>query len=112
MYDAHLKSKKHIKAAKAMMEQGVVEVDNEMREKLRKQTEDEKENKERQTAFTEALIQKYAEILGTQREDTKANVERKRALTDRERRVSWYNYARARVGVRLGKKIINFVISD
>ena len=71
-----------------MMEQGVVEVDNEMREKLRKQTEDEKENKERQTAFTEAVIQKYAEILGTQREDTKANVERKRALTDRERRVS------------------------
>ncbi|CAG8537906.1 4414_t:CDS:2 [Paraglomus occultum] len=87
VYDAHLKSKKHIKAAKAMMEQGVVEIDNETREKLRKQTEDEKENKERLTAFTEALIQKYAEILGTQREDTKANVERKRALTDRERRL-------------------------
>ena len=61
-----------------MMEQGVVEVDNEMREKLRKQTEDENENEKIQTAFTETLIQKYVEILGTQGEDTKADVERKR----------------------------------
>ncbi|CAG8556524.1 7632_t:CDS:10 [Ambispora leptoticha] len=63
VYDAHLKSKKHLKAANEMIK------------------------KDREIAFLEALIQKYAQVLGSQREDTKANVERKRALTDRERRM-------------------------
>jgi splicing factor 3A subunit 3 len=86
---AHEQSKKHIKAAKAMATKGIVAIDADTRERLRKEAEDEKDRRERDVAFTEALIQKYAEILGAQREDTKANVERKRALTDRERRVRY-----------------------
>ena len=68
-----------------MMEKGVTSIDP---EKLKKEVNEGKDKREKEIAFTEALIQKYAEILGSQREDTKANVERKRALTDRERRVS------------------------
>jgi len=68
-----------------MVKQGVTSIDA---EKLRKEAAEEKDKRDREIAFLEALIQKYAEILGAQREDTKANVERKRALTDRERRVS------------------------
>lgn len=70
-----------------MMEEGVTFVDQETQNKLMKEAEEAKEKREREIAFSEALIQKYSEILGSQREDTKANVERKRALTDRERRV-------------------------
>ncbi|CAG8475925.1 582_t:CDS:2 [Diversispora eburnea] len=87
VFDAHLKSKKHIKAANSMMEQGVTSVDQETQTKLIKEAEDAKDKREKDVAFNEALIQKYSEILGSQREDTKANVERKRALTDRERRM-------------------------
>lgn len=88
VYDAHLKSKKHIKSAKSMIEKGITSVDSETYEKLKKEVDEGKDKREKEIAFTEALIQKYAEVLGSQREDTKANVERKRALTDRERRVS------------------------
>ncbi|CAH1756258.1 5031_t:CDS:2 [Entrophospora sp. SA101] len=84
VYDAHLTSKKHIKAANTMMEKGVTTVDYETQEKLRKDFEGNKDKREREIAFLEALIQKYSEKLGAQHEDTKANVERKRALTDRE----------------------------
>ncbi|CAG8549036.1 25773_t:CDS:2 [Dentiscutata erythropus] len=87
VFDAHLTSKKHIKAASAMLEQGITSVDRETQEKLIKEAEKERDSREREIAFIEALIRKYAEILGSQREDTKANVERKRALTDRERRM-------------------------
>ncbi|CAG8510432.1 3533_t:CDS:2 [Racocetra fulgida] len=84
VFDAHLKSKKHIKAASAMIEQGITSVDRETQEKLLKEAAKERDKREVDIAFTEALIRKYAEILSMQREDTKANVERKRALTDRE----------------------------
>ncbi|PKC73150.1 hypothetical protein RhiirA1_530621 [Rhizophagus irregularis] len=87
VYDAHLKSKKHIKSAKSMIEKGITSVDSETYEKLKKEVDEGKDKREKEIAFTEALIQKYAEVLGSQREDTKANVERKRALTDRERRM-------------------------
>ncbi|CAG8521150.1 9836_t:CDS:2, partial [Dentiscutata heterogama] len=87
VFDAHLTSKKHIKAANAMVEQGITSIDRETQEKLIKEAENERDSREREIAFIEALIRKYAEILGSQREDTKANVERKRALTDRERRL-------------------------
>ncbi|CAI2161914.1 8692_t:CDS:2 [Funneliformis geosporum] len=87
VYDAHLKSKKHIKSANSMMEKGITSIDHETREKLKLEVDEGKDKREKEIAFTEALIQKYAEILGSQREDTKANVERKRALTDRERRM-------------------------
>jgi len=71
-----------------LIEKGITSIDPETYEKLKKETDEEKNKREKEIAFAEALIQKYAEILGSQREDTKANVERKRALTDRERRVS------------------------
>lgn len=71
-----------------MIEKGITSVDSETYEKLKKEVDKGKDKREKEIAFTEALIQKYAEVLGSQREDTKANVERKRALTDRERRVS------------------------
>ncbi|CAG8537474.1 18408_t:CDS:10 [Acaulospora morrowiae] len=87
VFDAHLKSKKHMKAANSMMEKGVTNVDQETQDQLIREAEDAKDKREKEIAFMEALIQKYAEILGSQREDTKANVERKRALTDRERRM-------------------------
>ncbi|CAG8454244.1 9755_t:CDS:10 [Ambispora gerdemannii] len=87
VYDAHLKSKKHIKAANEMITKGVAAVDKEVEEKMKKQAAEEKDKRDRDIAFLEALIQKYAQVLGSQREDTKANVERKRALTDRERRM-------------------------
>lgn len=48
----------------------------------------EREEKDRELAWQERLVVRYAEVLGEQREDTKANVERKQALTDRERTVS------------------------
>ncbi|CAG8826043.1 17321_t:CDS:2, partial [Racocetra persica] len=86
VFDAHLKSKKHIKAASAMVEQGITSVDRETQEKLLKEAAKDRDKRENEIAFTEALIRKYAEILSMQREDTKANVERKRALTGRERR--------------------------
>ncbi|KAG9292879.1 hypothetical protein G9A89_016241 [Geosiphon pyriformis] len=87
VFDAHLKSKKHLKGANAMMRQGITNVDSDTEEKLRTRVAEEKDSSEREIAFSEALVQKYAQILGSQREDTKANVERKRALTDRERRM-------------------------
>ena len=61
-------------AAQVVMEQCVIEMDNEIREKLHKRTRDEKKNKDREKCICPNM--------------SKLNVERKRALTDREDRIS------------------------
>ncbi|OZJ06928.1 hypothetical protein BZG36_00173 [Bifiguratus adelaidae] len=83
VFENHLKGKKHVKAQAALASKQGADVGSvvEKREKARM----EKEEKEKQVAWFETLISKYAEVLGQEREDTKANVERKQALTDRER---------------------------
>ncbi|RUS17999.1 hypothetical protein BC937DRAFT_89252, partial [Endogone sp. FLAS-F59071] len=85
VYDAHLKGKKHIKAAEALLAKGVTSVDPTALVETRAKAVREREEKDRELAWQERLIVRYAEVLGEQREDTKANVERKQALTDRER---------------------------
>ncbi|KAG0169118.1 hypothetical protein DFQ28_003927 [Apophysomyces sp. BC1034] len=68
VFDAHFKGKKHIKAQEKLDSNSVGQ-----------------EDKRKQTAWKESLIQQYVEALADTREETKANVERKQALTDKER---------------------------
>ncbi|KAK9728721.1 Pre-mRNA-splicing factor sap61 [Basidiobolus ranarum] len=84
VYEAHLKSRKHMKAANNLLNNGGV-VDPLEVEKAQKREEKNKDDREKSIAQTEALIVKLAEVLGKEREDTKANVERKQTLTDKER---------------------------
>ncbi|KAL1922658.1 uncharacterized protein VTP21DRAFT_10197 [Calcarisporiella thermophila] len=87
VYDAHLNSKKHLKAAENLMksQQGENGVNGDGGELARRKATLEREQREKEIAALEALLVKYAEVLGEQIEATKANVERKQALTDRER---------------------------
>ncbi|ORX89740.1 hypothetical protein K493DRAFT_305538 [Basidiobolus meristosporus CBS 931.73] len=84
VYEAHLKSRKHMKAAKNLLNSGGV-VDPQEIEMAQKREEKHKEDREKSVAEAEAIIVKLAEVLGKEREDTKANVERKQTLTDKER---------------------------
>ncbi|RUS25551.1 hypothetical protein BC938DRAFT_471988, partial [Jimgerdemannia flammicorona] len=89
VYDAHLKGKKHIKAAEVLLAKGVANPDPVVLQETRAKAVREREDKDRELAWQERLVARYAEVLGEQREDTKANVERKQALTDRERTVGF-----------------------
>ncbi|KAL2919530.1 Pre-mRNA-splicing factor sap61 [Polyrhizophydium stewartii] len=85
VFESHKTGKKHIKAAAALAEKGVVldavrDTDEVMRIKARQDHE-----KCRPTALAETLILKYVKQLSSEREDTKMHSERKQALTDRER---------------------------
>ena len=90
VYNAHLTSKKHIKAAAQLANgqanggSGATGDITEVQSKVLA----EKAKPERDMAWTEVLIQKYAEILKQQIDDTKENVERRQTLTGRERDVS------------------------
>lgn len=81
VYDAHLTSKKHIKAAQRLKESGAGASNEEMREALSTA----KEQKQKIMAQNEALVKAFAQSLTQQRNDTKNNVERKQSLTERER---------------------------
>ena len=87
VYNAHLTSKKHIKAAAALAASGTSEADVDVAE-MQSKVLTEKAKPEEKMARTEIEIQKVAEILKTQIEDTKENVERRQTLTGRERDVS------------------------
>ncbi|GJJ77088.1 splicing factor 3A subunit 3 [Entomortierella parvispora] len=84
VYNAHLSSKKHIKAAAALAASGTSEADVDVAE-LQSKVLTEKAKPEEKMARTEIEIQKLAEILKSQIEDTKENVERRQTLTGRER---------------------------
>ncbi|KAF9896837.1 hypothetical protein BX616_006666, partial [Lobosporangium transversale] len=113
VYEAHLKSTKHIKAAArlaaektgngstkakggsgdgdaaasgdAVSSTSIANTDEESVAAVQSRVLAEKAKPEKDMAFTELLIQKYAEILKQQIEDTKENVERRQTLTGRER---------------------------
>ncbi|KAF9586097.1 Splicing factor 3A subunit 3 [Lunasporangiospora selenospora] len=93
VYNAHLTSKKHIKAAAQLAaenggasgtagEGGSASV-AEIQSKVLEQAE--KTNPERKMAWSEYLIKEYADTLKQQIEDTRENVERQQTLTGRER---------------------------
>ncbi|KAF8977477.1 hypothetical protein BGZ46_007345 [Entomortierella lignicola] len=84
VYNAHLTSKKHIKAA-AQLENGTTSNDQESVAEIQSKVLSEKSRPDQEMAFTELLIRKYAEILKQQIDDTKENVERRQTLTGRER---------------------------
>jgi splicing factor 3A subunit 3 len=73
VYDAHLKGKKHIKAAELL---ATNKIDVVTQEKLKAQRED---GRDKQFAWLEVRITKMAELLGEERENTKSNIERKQA---------------------------------
>jgi len=90
VYNAHLTSKKHIKAA-AQLANGGGGSDTSNQEsvaEVQSKVLAEKAKPEQDAAWSEFLIQKYAEILKPQIEETKENVERRQTLTGRERDVS------------------------
>lgn len=79
VYDHHLKGKKHIKAQERLQaSQKSAEANGDA-------NGNGKSDKNKTTAYEEALISLYTEALSDFREETKANVERKQALTDKER---------------------------
>ncbi|KAF9163420.1 hypothetical protein BGX21_001359 [Mortierella sp. AD011] len=85
VYNAHLTSKKHIKAA-AQLANGTSNGDEqESVKQVQSKVLSEKAKPDQDMASTEMLIKKYAEILKQQIEDTKENVERRQTLTGRER---------------------------
>lgn len=90
VYNAHLTSKKHIKAAAQLAANGGSSNPSDQENVAEAQSKAlaEKAKPEQDAAWSEFLIQKYAEILKTQIEDTKENVERRQTLTGRERDVS------------------------
>ncbi|KAG0239435.1 hypothetical protein B0O80DRAFT_408802 [Mortierella sp. GBAus27b] len=88
VYNAHLTSKKHIKAAAQLSNgtaNGDAPKDQETIVAIQAKVLAEKQKPEQGMAWTEILIQKYAEILKPQIDDTKENVERRQTLTGRER---------------------------
>lgn len=91
VYNAHLTSKKHIKAAAQLAANGGGSnpSDQESVTEAQSKALAEKAKPEQDAAWSEFLIKKYAELLKTQIEDTKENVERRQTLTGRERDVSW-----------------------
>ncbi|ORY95836.1 hypothetical protein BCR43DRAFT_459761 [Syncephalastrum racemosum] len=79
VYDHHLKGKKHIKAQERLQaSQNAAQTNGNA-------NGNGKSDKNKTTAYEEALISLYTEALSDFREETKANVERKQALTDKER---------------------------
>lgn len=89
VYNAHLTSKKHIKAA-AQLASGANGAANgsESISDAQSRVLAEKAKPEQEMAFTEVMIKHLAEILKQQISDTKENVERRQTLTGRERDVS------------------------
>ncbi|KAG0274945.1 Splicing factor 3A subunit 3 [Linnemannia exigua] len=87
VYNAHLTSKKHIKAAAQLAANGGSANPNDQESVAEVQSKvlAEKAKPEQDAAWSEFLIQKYAEILKPQIEETKENVERRQTLTGRER---------------------------
>ena len=91
VYNSHLTSKKHIKAAAQLASEaanGTVSNDKDAIAEEQAKVLAEKQKPEQEMAWTEILIQKYTEILKQQIDDTKENVERRQTLTGRERDVS------------------------
>jgi splicing factor 3A subunit 3 len=86
VFDAHLSSRKHIKAAEALKKEQANMSEEQIAE-IRKKAREQEENKRREIAMEEAIVRKYAEVLAERREATRANVERKQALTEHERQV-------------------------
>lgn len=92
VYNAHLTSKKHTKAVARLTNEtsnGDVSMDKEDIAEVQAKVLAEKHKPEQEMAWTEVLIQKYAELLKQQIDDTKENVERRQTLTGRERDVSY-----------------------
>ncbi|KAG0318121.1 hypothetical protein BGZ99_005846 [Dissophora globulifera] len=88
VFNAHLTSKKHIKAAAQLAANQQASVGNGNQEsvaEVQHKVLAEKAKPEQNMAWTEFVIQKYAEILKQQIDDTKENVERRQTLTGRER---------------------------
>ncbi|KAI8084807.1 uncharacterized protein BX664DRAFT_387491 [Halteromyces radiatus] len=91
VYDAHLKGKKHIKAAAKLEEEENNNSNNNNDNNTNNNNNDSdatekiKMDRRKATALQEALIVAYMKVLDNVRIETKANVERKQALTDRER---------------------------
>ncbi|KAF9395792.1 hypothetical protein CPC16_006829 [Podila verticillata] len=87
VYNAHLTSKKHIKAAAQLANgaNGAANGGSESISEVQSKVLAEKAKPEQEMAFTEVLIKHLAEILKQQVSDTKENVERRQTLTGRER---------------------------
>lgn len=90
VYNAHLTSKKHIKAAAQLASgaNGAANGGSESISEAQSKVLAEKAKPEQEMAFTEVLIKHLAGILKQQVSDTKENVERRQTLTGRERDVS------------------------
>lgn len=90
VYNAHLTSKKHVKAAAQLASgaNGAANGGSESISEVQSKVLAEKAKPEQEMAFTEVLIKHLAEILKQQVSDTKENVERRQTLTGRERDVS------------------------
>ncbi|KAF9285099.1 hypothetical protein BGZ68_004148 [Mortierella alpina] len=90
VYKAHLDSKKH-KKAEAQLTNGLsvngsaASADQASVAEVQSKVLAEKAKPEQDMAWTEVVIQKYAELLKQQIDDTKENVERRQTLTGRER---------------------------
>ncbi|KAG0031254.1 hypothetical protein BGZ81_001543 [Podila clonocystis] len=86
VYNAHLTSKKHIKAAAQLVSGAAGAVNgSESISEVQSKVLAEKAKPEQEMAFTEVVIKHLAEILKQQISDTKENVERRQTLTGRER---------------------------
>ncbi|KAL4399087.1 Pre-mRNA-splicing factor Sap61 [Malassezia pachydermatis] len=84
VYDAHLTSNKHVKAADRM-QKGETVAKPKPREQDTELEKTKRAMKAKLIARDEVLVQALAKELSSVRDDTRSNVERKAALTDRER---------------------------
>jgi len=67
-----------------MINAGVMEVQNNQLEEMKKEAKEKELERKKPIALTESYIRGYSETLSAIREDTKANVERKQVLNEKE----------------------------
>ncbi|MBW0481765.1 hypothetical protein O181_021480 [Austropuccinia psidii MF-1] len=98
VYDAHLKSKRHLRAIERLKEGDSREASS---EPVSSDIKKLRQTKDKPLALLEQEIQLFGKLLESVRVDTKANVERRAALTDKERQQEIEEYEARELKERL-----------
>lgn len=98
VYDAHLASKRHLRAIEKLKESNTEPSSNELGSDHLKEL---RRAKDKPLALLEQEIELFGKLLQSYRVDTKANVERRAALTDKERQQEIEEYEEREAKERL-----------
>ncbi|KAJ1646411.1 Pre-mRNA-splicing factor sap61 [Coemansia asiatica] len=82
-YGAHMSSRKHQKAFERAKDAKATSGSSEKTDQANITTQ--RAERDRETAWKEAIIRKYTQVLATRIRDTRSNIERRQALTEEER---------------------------